>query len=85
MATTQAGSTQPTIPTTRQLHEAERIQDRLGRVVIRTRRSSLLVLVYGDDPEAQWPHVVITLAEDGRALSSVHPTFMPTPLPSAND
>jgi hypothetical protein len=81
MATTQtASSTQPDIPTSRQLHEAERIQDRLGRVVIRPVRNALLVMVISDDPEARWPHVVIALAEDGRPVSSVRPTFARPPM-----
>lgn len=79
MATKQTGSTQPTIPTTRQLHEAERIQDRFGRVLWTTRGTALRVHVYGDDPEARLPHRILTLATDGRIVAAEQPPMYVPP------
>lgn len=63
-------------PTTRQLHEAERIQARLGRVQTLHDGGAYVVQVYGDDPSAKTPHRVISLDRDGNVVANIEHRYV---------
>jgi hypothetical protein len=68
-----ATSRQRPKPTTRQLHEAERIQARLGHVRTYHDGGAFVVQIYGDDPRARVPHRVISLDNEGKCVANMTP------------